>query len=198
MKLSFCLDRRRQCFLHAPPVPGQPLEQRVVADVEVGCPSSHALGLAVEGNPSSVSFVSILFIPSFPRAVARLVRAVIVSSFQGVLRGRTGPHVCQEVDERLAPASADGDPPAAVVLVANGLRVVASLLHHLPCFVLWRVLPAFARADARTVLEPLVRGRLGLSHLTFSGNDWVVRADWKHQLPAGSHYFTTAHTCGGG
>jgi hypothetical protein len=67
-----------------------------------------------------------------PATVARFVVSVIVDAVNGVVGGRTRPHISQERGEVIAPAVAHGDASPAVIRPALDVRVVTAVLEADP------------------------------------------------------------------
>lgn len=76
---------------------------------------------------------------SGPLAIARLVVTVVVHALDRVVAGRSRPHVFVERPETVTPALTNLDPSAAPQAKLRVVRIVAAILHRLPCAILGRL-----------------------------------------------------------
>lgn len=99
-------------------------------------PFGQCVRLAIMSQQFVVAAISGLFDPCSPVAVIRAIGAIIVASFDGVLRGRLASHISQEWREVL-PSFADRYSSTAVILETCGFRVMAAFLNTCPCSIFW-------------------------------------------------------------
>lgn len=85
-----------------------------------------------------------------PAAVLRRVRAVVVFSFDAVLRRRSWPHVSEERRKIGPPACADVNASASIAVIPSFVRVVAPALDTRPDPVLGCELPVAGRTVRTT------------------------------------------------
>lgn len=91
---------------------------------------------AVSGNGKArVSFVQLLLTSRSPMRILRGVISINVASVYRMIFRRRSPHIGKKVF-KLFPSCTDGDATAAVVLKSFVKRIVAAVLHGLPCNVL--------------------------------------------------------------
>ncbi len=103
-----------------------------VGETESSTPFGNRQALAVELNNSARPTVLCLFVSGCPTAVARLIVAVVVDAFNGVLGRRHVAHVGEKVLKGCCPAGANLDPPATVDFEMRASRIRASLNNALP------------------------------------------------------------------
>lgn len=109
----------------------EPIPQRVLRNTCVERPVLQTFCLAAVRQPHIVSAITQLFRTGCPFAVAGLVSAFIVDSFQRH-SGRTPAHIRKELSKRVSPLLANRDSSSAVVFPAIRTRIVAALQHILP------------------------------------------------------------------
>jgi len=108
-----------------------------VAHVEAvfGGDMTHDAPLAAIRYPSVVALVYRLLGHGRPSAIPRSVWAAVVNSFNGVFRGRLGPHIRKECRITVQPLRADGDAAATITQVVPS----ASAFHASPTVILRRM-----------------------------------------------------------
>lgn len=94
-----------------------------------------------------------------PIAIVRLIVPLIVSALDGVIHGRSRPHVFQECPKGLPPATADLNASGAIVFVVATIRAIASLHHAAPRLILRPSRPGQAIGLIRSRPCATARGR---------------------------------------
>src|SRR6185369_5762592 len=94
-------------------------------------PVGYAHRLALECQHLSHATIANLNGSFCPSAIRRLIVAVVVNAVNRVFRGRTQPHVAQEILKQ-HPSLANGDASSTVVFVSNKFGVGATSTHAHP------------------------------------------------------------------
>jgi len=137
--------------------------QAVIGNVQFPRPVCNGLRLALIGHVVvTARIVRLLYLCS-PSTIIGRVRAVIVDSFDGVLRGWTRPHVFEKSSEVIAPAVADGDPTCSIELVGSLTGIGAAGDDSAPVTILWAMRQAMSRIAFRGDLGRKATTTLGRS-----------------------------------
>lgn len=88
----------------------------------------------INDNRAFLARISGLFFPTRPTAIFRTIVAVIVNAFQCHLEW-TRTHILKERLKRTAPAVANSNSTASVVMVVGGIGIGASLFHSYVSYV---------------------------------------------------------------
>src|SRR5258708_35485302 len=78
------------------------------------------------------SIVAILFFVRCPANIVRYVITVIILTIYGILVGWPRLNVSEKVVKAKEPSIANGNPSSSVVLITEGIRIVATTLHAQP------------------------------------------------------------------
>lgn len=113
-----------------------PIGNSIAVNAETAAPVRNGVGLSVNRDLSEFGLVVVLLNPSRPLAVARLVMAFAVDSFQSVLWRRSQAHVGNEVREGVKPAVANVDSTASVAWMG---AKAAAFAHGAPNAVFGRI-----------------------------------------------------------
>ncbi len=84
------------------------------------------------GYPLPVITIYILDFSSRPAAISGLVIAVVVDAINGMISGRSRPHVGEKIFERIRPSLADSNSTTAIETVVLIVGVVAAAFNALP------------------------------------------------------------------
>lgn len=117
------------------PSPAEPAVNCILTQAKPCAPILDAQSFAIKRKPMVVSLVSALFMTGSPTAIARLIIFVIVDSIKGVLAAGSRSHVRIKIGERF-PSLAHPYPASTIILVLDGFRIIASLIHGIPCAIL--------------------------------------------------------------
>ncbi len=126
-------NRSKKSIMYIPSLTDT-VTQYVNVDMGLFSPRCQWFSNAIICEHRGSASVSILGNRIFPSAILRTVVAIVVDSAQRVFGWRIA-HVFIEVFKRFKPTSANSYSSWRVILIADIVRVVASLLHRLPCFV---------------------------------------------------------------
>lgn len=152
-------------------------------------PLFHARCFAFVGEQSVVAFVLLLLFASAPLAVVRSISSIVVNSVNRMLGTWLRSHIFQEVDKRLLPPFANSNSSSTISVIASGIWIAASRLHHLPRTVLGGLLtsmPSCFRFFDRWI-------KIAGSHLKLLPSFMVVRAESVHNNRLGSFYCAMLH-----
>lgn len=152
-------------------------------------PLFHARRFAFVGEQFVVAFVLLLLLASAPLAVIRSISSIVVNSVNRMLRAWLRSHVFQEVEERLLPPFANSNSSSTISVIASGIWIAASRLHHLPRLVLGRLL-----ASMPSCFRLFDKGiKIASSHLKLLHSFMVVRAESVHHDCLGSFHCAMLH-----
>lgn len=97
-----------------------------------------------------------------PAAIGLVVMAAVVDAIQGMIGGGTRTHVFEKCHKRCAPARADCDASAAVVLEHWRVGIFAALHHAFPRLIFTRLPHAMCGVHARVPFGAVASARLRL------------------------------------
>lgn len=114
----------------------QPTSNCTSTGIKASAPFGQAQGFSVVRNELGVPSVLVLCGAVSPSAVARLIVAVIVDAVNRVIAFGARPHIFKEAAKRLKPSVTHGNATPTVVLIVRLVRVIATIFHACPTFIL--------------------------------------------------------------
>lgn len=146
--------------------------KRVVVDSQFYRPVANAMSFAIKSNQIQSAFVAALFAVCRPPAITGFVISVVIwVSINRMPGRRTFTHIRKEVLKRFKPTVAYFYAPTAIIFIAQGVSIQASVFQRLPAFIFRRfvhpVLHSFAAAArfCKTHTKVLGKNYFGYSAL---------------------------------
>ena len=131
------------------PVGSESAANDPIVNSSLSGPLGKGLGAAIPLKQDIGAGVVGLLLLGCPPAILRAIPLVIINAVNGMLGGRSWPHVIKEILKAVSPAVTHGNAPAAVVVVSRVVGVSAAIFHMIPHAIFGRIFRAvhFSRAS---------------------------------------------------